>query len=746
MKIVYKLILSYLLTLTSLGYANDEGIDELFSLSLEQLLHTQVISSNGIEESLIDAPAAMLVISAKQIQNRGYHNINEILVDLPGFDVINTGGASMSTAYQRGYRTPYTTRTLFMIDGRIENNLWSQQVHLSRQYPINMINRIEVLYGPASVKYGANAFLGVINVITKKGKDLNQGKHEFSIKGELGSWNSQGISLLAQGNQGQFSYDIGARVFTSDEEDLSDRWGFLSNNLYSDEKAWGPILALSNDGTSFGQYTDNTDDWGIFAKLQYHNITLGYNHWQIDEGYGAYFAADRGQNNSDWLNSNQQAFFEHLWQPTSNLTINTSISLRKSRVWGNWAEAEVDWHDNMSKYSYVSFTYWNSSNSALEAKQDINYQLSDSLRFLSGWRIKRSDLTKSYDVPGYWQAYSSTVPSDALGPHGLGAGIFHSSDTSYDFFAKPIAQVPEDNREQFNDSGIYGSVIYDNYPWRLNVGLRYDHNPIWGSETSPRIAAIYKFNNEESAIKVIYGEAYQEPPAKQLYGGWSNRKANPDLEPEHAKNIELVYMHKTPNWLHDLSLYVANYKEVIREDAINDAERDSWGIEYRGQFEYANSIFKQEAITGRLFYTYAKTKSNQSYDHHNNTWHMNSTALGDISPHKINMDINIPVTPQLSVNLKANYLQRTELYSRNPLNEQEIEVASRVIFDATTNYQHHHWLFSLKALNIFDRKVFAPGVGKADSGNDFTKRSLGYNNSLSPQPGRSLWLSVEYSL
>ena len=59
--------------------AKDEN---LFSLTLKQLLQVIVTSSSGVEESLIDAPAAMLIISAKQIEQRGYHNINEILVDL----------------------------------------------------------------------------------------------------------------------------------------------------------------------------------------------------------------------------------------------------------------------------------------------------------------------------------------------------------------------------------------------------------------------------------------------------------------------------------------------------------------------------------------------------------------------------------------------------------------------------------------------------------------------------------------
>ncbi len=279
----------------------------------------------------------------------------------------------------------------------------------------------------------------------------------------------------------------------------------------------------------------------------------------------------------------------------------------------------------------------------------------------------------------------------------------------------------------------------------MNFGLRYDHNQIWETTTSPRLATIYKLNQSETAIKLVYGEAFQEPPAKQLYGGWSDRNANPDLKPEHAKNLELILIHKTQHWLHNVSLYHAKYYDVIREDAINDAKRDSWGLEYRGQFEYDNLISGQAAITGQLFYTYAETKSNQSYDHQEGQWYEKSTSLGDISPHKINLIVNIPVTAAFNINFKANYFHRTPLYSRNPLTEQEIKVSSRVLFDTAINYQHSHWLLSFKAMNVFDRKVFAPGTGKANAGNDFSKRSLGFNNSLSPQPGRSLWLTAGYS-
>ncbi|PCH95964.1 MAG: ligand-gated channel protein [Gammaproteobacteria bacterium] len=722
----------------------EELEDDLLSLSLEQLMQIQVISSNGIEETLIDAPAAMLVITKQEITQRGYNNLSEILVDLPGFDVINSGASYTNTAYQRGYRTPFTTRTLFMIDGRIENHLWSQQVIMSRQYPISMISRIEVLYGPASVKYGANAFLGVINVITKKGVNLNNGKSELSIKAELGSWNSKGLELFARGRFDDFSYELAARLFSSDEENLSNRWGFLSNELYSNKDIWGPILDLSNDGINFGEYADQSDDWGFFASLQYKNFKMGASNWLIDEGYGTNFTADRGQSNADWLRSSQQYFIEHQWQVNNKFMVNSSVNYRENRVSGNWAEATPDWRENMSNFSFVSFTYWNSTNNAVEAKQDLDFKYSNAIRYLAGWRFKQTDLTKAYDIPGYWNAYSSTVPSDAPGPYGFGAGIFHSSDNNYDFFSKPLTNVPDDNRVQFNDIGAYGAIIYDGYPWRLNLGLRYDDNQIWGAFVNPRVAAIYKFNQEDSAIKLVYGEAFQEPPAKQLYGGWSGRRANPNLLPEKVQNLELILMHKTQYWLHDVSLFRASYDDVIREDAINDAKRQVWGLEYRGRFEYNNIIFKQKDITGQFFYSYTNSKSNQTYSQQQNQWLTKTTTLGDISPHKINLVVNLPLSESFNANIKGNFLYKTPLYSRNPLNAQAIKIGSRVIFDAVINYQYSAWIITAKALNLFDRKVFAPGIGKADSGNDFSKRSLGFNNSLTPQPGRSLWLTAQY--
>ncbi len=741
-----QLFLSFVLV--AIGLINSSHADEtpdIFQMSLEQLLNLVVTTASGVEESLIDAPAAMVILTERDFKQRSYHSLGDILADLPGFDVIESGASSPITFYQRGYRTPFSTRTLVMVNGVVDNHLWSQHAMLSRQYPISNIERVEVLYGPASVLYGANAFLGIINIITKNADDFQSGEHEFTTRAELGSWNSRGVEIAARGNLKGFRYSLSARLFESDEEDLSDRWGFLSNQLYKDPNIWGPMLDLSNDGVNYGLYYDPTNDRGLLGDVSYGDWKLGLIYWQTDEGYGTNYAADRGQNNGDWLRHSKQIYLLHDWTVSEQLTVTNFVLYRDSRVWGNWVEAEPDWREGMSAYAFISLTNWNATSDAFELKQDMQYDMSEALKIIGGWRYQSSDVTKAYDIPGYWGAYSSTTSIEETGPYGYGAAIFHSTDLVYTFDDRPLDTVPSNNRQSFNDKGVYFGTIYDAFPWRLNFGVRYDNNSLWGDSTSPRLSAIYKFNQSKTAFKVIYGEAFQEPPAQQLYGGWSDRQANADLLPEKANNIELVLMHQGDQWLHDVSLYSARYSNVIREDALNDAERDIWGLEYRGRFEYPNFFVGVDAISGNFYYTYTKAKSSRSFDHDLGDWIAQEIELGDIAPHKVNAAINIPFSETWSVHFKGNFLSRTKLYSRNPLSIQGVEVGGRMIFDLALNYDIGQLRTSVKVENLFDRKVLAPGLRKADSGNDFTQRSKGYGNSLTPLPGQSLWLSVVYT-
>ncbi len=739
------LVALFSVLLLSQSRVQAEDSSDIHAMSLEQLLSVVVSTASGVEETLADSPAAIVVINEADFAQRGYNSLMDILADLPGFDTVESGSSDPVTYYQRGYRTPFSTRTLFMINGVVDNNTWSQLGLITRQYPISNIQKVEVLYGPASVHYGPNAFLGIINVITKNADDFSAGQHQLKVRGELGSWSSKGMELSARGNLKELRYSLSARAFKSDEEDLSDRWGFLSNELYSDPDIWGPTLGLSYDGVAYGRYHDPTDNWGVLADISYGEWKAGLILWEATEGYGATYAADRGQTNNGWSRDSQQVYLQNNWAVSSRIQLESFALYRDSRVWGGWTEAAPDWREGQLDYAFVSDTQWSSDGNVYEFKQDLEFDVNPEFKLISGWRYKNSDVSKAYDIPGYWGAYSSTTPSDDPGPHGYGAAIFHSTDPTYDFSGEPRSTSPSDNRQTYTDKGVYVGSIFDRGPWRLNVGFRYDNNSLWGRSSSPRVSGIYRMNDNKTILKLVYGEGFQEPPAQQLYGGWSGRNENPNLSPEEGHNLEFILMHQGGNWLHEVSLYSAWYDNVIRESALNDASREIVGLEYRGRFEYPNFIPKSAAISGTFFYSWTEPKSDRRYDHDVGEWVDDDITLGDIAPHKINASINLPVGERWNLNLKGNFLYRANLYSRNVLVPQGIGLASRVMFDLTVGHTWGAIRLYLKVENILDKDALGPGLRTANAGNDFSQRSLGYNNSLTPLPGRSYWLSAEYT-
>jgi outer membrane receptor for ferrienterochelin and colicins len=272
-----------------------------------ELTRQGVSSVSKMTESVPEAPATVIVVTGEQIRQRGYQDLEAVLHDLPGFDISRLNGQSYSNVYQRGYRSNATNRTLFLIDGVEQNDLHSNIAYISRQYPLSNIDRIEVVYGPASTMYGANAFLGVINVLTLDPDDmLTQGK---ALAGDVrlggGSWNSKSFDGTVAGRFRRASFSLTARMFRSDEWDLSgfNEWRYDYDARYRNfaetpfEFFSGVVVAnpsmnarqldrsalQSLNGTTVG-YSDLTDDWMISGKLKINDFLFGLQMWQAREG------------------------------------------------------------------------------------------------------------------------------------------------------------------------------------------------------------------------------------------------------------------------------------------------------------------------------------------------------------------------------------------------------------------------------------------------------------------------------
>ncbi|HCK98538.1 MAG TPA: hypothetical protein DHW42_00325 [Candidatus Marinimicrobia bacterium] len=427
--------------------------ENMFEMSIDELMEIKVTLASGLEESKINAPATMIVITSEEIRQRGYTSLSDVIMDMPGFDISVPNGINYLFAYQRGYRTPNTTRTLLMIDGKVNNHLWNHVADISRQYPIMNIERIEILYGPASALYGANAFLGIINVITKDGSELNRGETSTNIGLLGGSFNTRAVEVFSQGNGGDVRYAITARIYNSDEPDLSNRWGFLSNDLYGDKKIWGPLLDLENNGKKLGRYYDPTFSYALNGNITYKNIKSGFSKWYLQEGYGTQYAADRGQNNAGWIKSSLQLYFENEKSISENVNANTLLLYTNSTIGGDWAEAAPDSKPGMEEFSFISFTYWNSLNSSWLFKQNIEIDLNNNSKILTGFKYEWKKLTKAWDIPGYWGAFSSSIPSTGPGPYNYGFGVGHSTDSTYTIPPMPASQMPPTNLIFTDDYG-----------------------------------------------------------------------------------------------------------------------------------------------------------------------------------------------------------------------------------------------------------------------------------------------------
>ncbi|MBD3219761.1 TonB-dependent receptor [bacterium] len=145
--------------------AGDEYSD-FNELDLESLLDQTIVTASRQEQKLSDAPMAATVITAEQIAASGARSIPDLLRGIPGVDVIQTTSSNYDIS-ARGLNRPGSNAMLVMIDGRsVYVDAYGLTVWDMLSVGIEDIASIEIIRGPGSVMHGANAFAGVINIIT----------------------------------------------------------------------------------------------------------------------------------------------------------------------------------------------------------------------------------------------------------------------------------------------------------------------------------------------------------------------------------------------------------------------------------------------------------------------------------------------------------------------------------------------------------------------------------------------------
>jgi vitamin B12 transporter len=183
-----------------LALASAAAAEEVFTNAVRQLPPV-IVTATRIPTPPEDVGSAVTVISRDQIEESQARSVTELLRDVPGVSVVQSGRPGGQTSvFLRGVNS---NQTLFMIDGARINNPLNGLVTLANLTP-DQIERIEIVRGPQSTLYGADAIGGVINIITRKGT----GKPTGSISLEGGSHNLFRQSADVSGAYSNLDYAV----------------------------------------------------------------------------------------------------------------------------------------------------------------------------------------------------------------------------------------------------------------------------------------------------------------------------------------------------------------------------------------------------------------------------------------------------------------------------------------------------------------------------------------------------------
>jgi iron complex outermembrane receptor protein len=524
----------------------------------EEALFEEIPSVYGAskhEQKVTEAPSSVSIITSSDIKKYGYRTLADVLRSVRSFYI--TYDRNYSYVGVRGFGRPgdYNSRILLLIDGhRINDNIYDQAlVGTEEIIDVDLIDRVEVIRGPGSSLYGSNAFFAVINVITKRGRDLKG----VEASGAVSSYTT---------NQERLSY---GDKYGNGLEAIISGTGYKSNGQqlhFNEFDAANPNAdpRAANGGNA--AHTDYDRAKSFFTKVSYQDFTVEGAYVERTKGIptGA-FGTDfnnPGNKTTDG-HSYLDAKYEH------NLGTQTDIEVR--------AFSDYYWYYGDYIYSGV-------------VNKDFGY--GDWL----GSEVKLS--TRLFDV------HRIIVGAEYT-------GNIRQDQRNYD--VDPYALNLEDQRRSRDWASYLQDEITLSKKIVLNVGVRYDHYSEFGGTTNPRLAFIYS-PTEKSAIKLLYGSAFRIPNDYELFYSIPGLNVpNPELKPEKIKTYEAVYEHYIGE---GFLVSVAGYYYRIK-DLIDQTDTITGEVTYENTDEIRAKGAELELVNkwsngseGRASYTIQRAESN----------------------------------------------------------------------------------------------------------------------------------------
>lgn len=311
-----------------------EAKKEQQEISLEDLLNTKIDTAAKYEQTIMEAAASVAIITSEDIDRFGWLTLSEVLHSLQGFFISNDRNYEYSGVRGFGRPTDYNNRVLVQINGHSinENVYGSTPVGTDLSLDLNSVQRIEVVFGPGSALYGTGAMFAVVNVITKKGDEIDG----FHLSAETGSFGRLRTSL-----------SLGKRFDNGLDLAFTGLWADVSGqDLYFqefDDPATNNGIAESLDGDKY---------YGFNSTLKYKNFSLQGSFWSRKKQIPT-ASYDMNFNDNRAATLDELGFIEMKYK----LDLNSKISLNFSGYFNNyyykgWYPYDSVWID-LSKGKWI---------------------------------------------------------------------------------------------------------------------------------------------------------------------------------------------------------------------------------------------------------------------------------------------------------------------------------------------------------------------------------------------------------
>ena len=676
--------------------------DRLFDLSIEELMNIEVSTTSRYEEHISDSPANIFLFTKETIRERNYQNVLDILASLPSVDINKFSRAlALDDISIRGISG--NNKFLILLDGVRISSPAGSTLHVGQNFPVAFAKQVEVLFGAAGVVYGADAYAGVVNIITEK--------------------DSNNLELMASAGQDNYlnSFANYSHKFETFQLNAFIS-GYQSQDYHPDEN----YPAIYPTGTyNFAQ----TKDINFFTNINAKNYEVGINHFEhensLDFSYKpattspATTSFDKNSKNIDRITT---LYTKAKFDITSALHSNTTLAY--------------------SRFEKDSNSYFNNKFSGFD--KGYKYAKTDKYGLYQDFTQRLDNHILSF---GFSLEYYNIIPRgpDLEKPYDTSSS---STNQNQNYIG---TTTPIDFKENtYNNYGIY---IQDNYKvnnmLRLVAGVRFDSNTLYGDTFNPRASLIYK-PSDKDIIKLIYSSAFLAPASDQVYNEFGDvtqkntiksfrHISNPGLKPEKLQTVEIDYEHF---FTHNTHFKLSPFYTIIDDLVLNDIS-----VRVNGPTTFKTQIFDnlgKSEIYGVEFslddtskYNNFEFKSwfNLSYTNSQITKiDGSSTQTALIAPLKAKAGSTIIYNEDIFITPKLAYIGETASTQADTNGNKEM-IDAYFLVDLNVQYKATKNLYiTADIYNLLDARYYSAGAGGDTS---VTFKAV-------PQPSRQAILGLYY--